>query len=61
MGTPPNDNHSTKIPKSTSTYSLTQIIENINPEDGEFLKYITDVLLHNVAIEKETPPTTIVI
>lgn len=44
MGTPSEIN-SYRIPKPTFTYSLSKIIENVNPTDEEFLKYIPDELL----------------
>lgn len=60
METPPNAERSTKISKSTSIYSLPQIIKNINPSDGDFLKYVPDELLNeeqlqskNEALERE--------
>ncbi|MBQ8249060.1 MAG: hypothetical protein IJY93_04160 [Clostridia bacterium] len=38
-------NNPTNISKSTSTYSLSQIIENVNPLDEDLLRYIPDELL----------------
>lgn len=45
METLSNQKSSVGISKSTSNYSITELIKNVNPADEEFLKYIPDELL----------------
>lgn len=45
METLSNQKSSVGISKSTSNYSITELIKNVNPTDEEFLKYIPDELL----------------
>ena len=51
MAPPPTRNGSTTSTKPTSTYSIVDIIKNVNPKDNEFLKYIPDSLLSKAQIE----------
>lgn len=45
MGATSKQSASLYTPKSTSVYSIAEIIKNINPSDGDFLKYVPDVML----------------
>ncbi len=40
------DNHPGGNSRPTSKYSLAEIIKNVNPADGDFLKYVPDNLLN---------------
>ena len=51
MEHPPQRKVATKNSKPTSTYSITDIIKNVNPHDKYFLKYIPDSLLNSKQIK----------
>lgn len=51
MAAPRNTNGSANTAKSTSVYSLHDIIKNVNPSDSDFLKYVPDELLSDAQLK----------
>ncbi len=54
MGSPRNQSDSEEVLLPTSIYSISKLIENVNPEDKRFLKYIPDRFLSSEQREAKT-------
>ncbi len=53
MGSTPNDTEVSvsPLPVAGSTYSIAEIVQNVNPKDRHFLKYLPDQMLDQKQIE----------